>query len=71
MLLTCKNFQSTGSLKTFQAAFFYGTFIMKKLLITLTATALLAACSHNPPKPYGKPFPINPQPSITTEKANP
>ncbi|HEZ4591926.1 TPA: lipoprotein [Neisseria meningitidis] len=44
---------------------------MKKLLITLTATALLAACSHNPPKPYGKPFPINPQPSMTTEKTNP
>lgn len=42
---------------------------MTKLFITLTATALLVACSHNPPKPYGKPFPINQQSTVTTEKA--
>ncbi|MDK4528008.1 membrane lipoprotein lipid attachment site-containing protein [Kingella kingae] len=43
---------------------------MKKLFITFTAAVLLAACSHNPPKPYGKPFPIN-QHTTVTEKANP
>lgn len=40
---------------------------MKKRFMTLAAVILIAACSHNPPKPYGKPFPINPQ---LTQKAS-
>ncbi|MDK4525795.1 hypothetical protein QG034_02205 [Kingella kingae] len=39
---------------------------MKPLFIALTASLLLAACTHNPPKPYGKPFPINTQSTEST-----
>ncbi|MBR1819025.1 MAG: hypothetical protein IJ780_02705 [Neisseriaceae bacterium] len=33
---------------------------MKKLILPLIATAMLCACSHNPPKPSGEEFPLNP-----------
>ena len=32
---------------------------MKKQLLLLTLTAILCACTHNPPKPYGSEFPLN------------
>lgn len=40
---------------------------MKNLLILMTA-AVLAACSHKPPQPYGKFFPIN-QPATEMAQA--
>lgn len=37
---------------------------MKHTLFLMIVSLGLTACSHNPPKPYGKFFPINDQETI-------
>lgn len=34
---------------------------MKKMVLGWVVVALLSACSHQPPKPFGTEFPINKQ----------